>query len=376
VADPLLSVRDLVVRFATDEGALIAVRGVSFDVPAASTVALVGESGCGKTVTALAIMRLLSTPPAQVDSGQVIFEGRDLLELGAREMRAVRGARLSIVFQDPQAALNPFYSVGWQLVEAFRIHRAISRAEARKQAVELLRRVGFPEPQERFGDYPHELSGGMCQRVLIAIALACKPALLIADEPTTSLDTLAAAQVGSLLSELRRDLGMSLLLISHDMAQVAEVADRVVVLYAGRVLEQGGAAEVLARPRHPYTRALLRSIPPAQPRQRRRRPTESRLAAIGGSVPDLRHLPSGCPFRDRCAEAFEPCSSKLPALIEVPCQDGSVTLVRCLLFDPAEDPPWPTSLERDSALPSAPAAHAESPSGDAARDADCVEEPS
>ena len=333
VSDALLSVRDLVVRFATERGELTAVDGVSFDVPKASTVALVGESGSGKSVTALSIMRLLPSPPARIDGGQILFEGRDVLRLPPKAMRALRGARISMVFQDPLAALHPLYSVGAQLSEAFRLHLPISRAEARRRALDMMARVGFPEPERRLADFPHELSGGMRQRVMIAIALACKPALLIADEPTTALDMLAAAQITSLLSELRRDLDMSLLMISHDIAVVSEIADRIVVLYAGEVVESGPTAEVLARPRHPYTQGLLLSLPPRRLRQRRRRLTPTRLPSIQGQLGQGAELPLGCRFSDRCPVAIHRCRSEAPRLLPVRTAHAEPVHARCLLLE-------------------------------------------
>ena len=330
-ADPLLVVRDLVVSFATDDGLLTAVDGISFEIPRGSTVALVGESGCGKSVTAHAIMRLLPTPPARVAAERIALDGLDLQPLPERKMRRVRGDRIAIIFQDPMSSLNPVYSVGAQLVEAFRIHGRASRRQAKAKAIELLARVGFPEPAARFDDYPHELSGGMRQRVMIAMALSCSPELIIADEPTTALDMLAAAQVGALLSDVRRDGGMSLLLISHDLAAVAESADQVIVLYAGRIVEQGPAQSLLAEPNHPYTHGLLRSVPPIRQQRRRRRPTPTRLPSIEGHVPDLSQRPAGCRFADRCEHVHDRCRADEPELYE----DQQGTLVRCFLF--AED---------------------------------------
>jgi len=330
-AEPLLSVRDLVVTFTTEEGVLAAVDHVSFDIPDGSTVALVGESGCGKSVTAHAIMQLLPRPPARITAEAIALKGQNLLTLPERKMRRVRGDRIAIIFQDPMSSLNPVYSVGSQLVEAFRIHRRASRREAKPKAIELLARVGFPEPGARFNDYPHELSGGMRQRVMIAMALSCNPELIIADEPTTALDMLAAAQVGALLSDLRRDGGMSLLLISHDLATVAKNADHLVVLYAGQVVEQGPAGPLLSAPRHPYTNGLLRSVPPLRQQRRRRRPTPTRLPAIDGSVPNLREPIVGCRFANRCDQVHDLCQEQQPELYD----DGEGALVRCFLF--AED---------------------------------------
>jgi peptide/nickel transport system ATP-binding protein len=334
VVPALLTVRDLVVQFATEDGDLTAADGISFDVPRASTVALVGESGCGKSVTALSIMRLLPEPPARIAAGQITFEGRDVLTLRPRQLRELRGARISMVFQDPLAALHPLYSIGAQLSEALRLHLPIGRREARRRGELLLQRVGFPEPARRFADFPHELSGGMRQRVMIAIALACKPALLIADEPTTALDMVAAREITALLAELRRELDMSLLLISHDIGMVSEIADRIVVLYAGQVVESGRARSLLGAPRHPYTEALLRSLPPRRRTQRRRRLTPTRLPSIAGSVPELRSLPRGCRFSDRCPVAMDRCHVDAPELVAVANDGDEPRLGRCWLLEP------------------------------------------
>jgi len=327
---PLLSVRDLSVSFATEGGILQAVDGVSFDIPAGQTLALVGESGCGKTVTALAIMRLIPTPPGAIDRGSVMFKGQDLLRLSEREMTRVRGGKIGMVFQEPLTSLNPVYTIGAQIVEAIRLHERMSRSEARKRAEALLHRVGFPRPAEHLGSYPHELSGGMRQRVLIAMALAASPTLLIADEPTTALDTTIRAQILALLAELQRDLGMSLLLIAHDLALVSEIAQHIAVLYAGTVVETGPTARILEAPRHPYTRALLRSIPPAgsyRTRGERRRP----LPTIEGSLPDLRKPPIGCRFFERCGESLDLCRIETPPMFETGDAPGAV---RCLLHAP------------------------------------------
>lgn len=332
MSEALLRVEDLAISFDTDAGRLRAVDGITFEVPPKSTVALVGESGCGKTVTALAIMRLLPSPPGSIDAGAIRLRGQDLLDLSERQMRKVRGARIGFVFQDPLAALDPVYSVGSQVVEAIRLHMRLSRREAKKQAIALLGKVGFPEPESRFDAYPHELSGGMRQRVLIAIAIACDPELVIADEPTTALDMLAASEVANLLSELKRERDASLLLISHDIGMIASHADHIVVLYAGQIVERGPAAEILAEPRHPYTQGLLASIPPLRKRRRRRRKTPTRLPAMAGSVPDLVAPPPHCRFASRCPAAFGRCGEEEPALYEV---GGVVT--RCFLYDPEGD---------------------------------------
>jgi oligopeptide/dipeptide ABC transporter ATP-binding protein len=325
--EPLLEIRDLSVSFAADGGRLQAVDRVSFAVPRGRTVALVGESGCGKSVTAHSILRLLPSPPARIDGGEILLEGRDLLKLPEREMRAVRGGRIGMVFQEPMTSLNPVYTVGFQIEEAIRLHRDVSRREAKKLAVEGLARVGFPEPARRIDSYAHELSGGMRQRVLIAIALACSPALLVADEPTTALDATVQAQILELLAKLREESGMSLLLIAHDLALVGEVADDLVVLYAGVVVERGPAREVLRAPAHPYTRALLRSLPPRTHRVRGEK--GRRLPTIEGALPDLRSPPPGCRFHERCPDATERCRVEPPALVAA--DNGAEA--RCLLVE-------------------------------------------
>jgi len=307
---PLLRVRELVASFRTDAGVLRAVDGVSFDVPRGPTVAVVGESGCGKSVTALSILRLI-TSPGRIVSGSVELEGRDLLKLPERAMRDVRGKDVSMIFQEPMTSLNPVYTVGWQIVEAVRLHQKRSRREARARAVELLRLVGMSEPETSVGAYPHQLSGGQRQRVMIAMALACEPKLLLADEPTTALDVTIQAQILELLRDLQQRLSMSILLITHDLGIVAENAAHVVVMYAGRVVEDAPVRDLFAKPMHPYTLGLLRSIPRAGP------PSGRRLHAIEGLVPDLRRLPPGCRFADRCPMRIERCTREEPGLIPV-----------------------------------------------------------
>lgn len=327
----LLSVENLAVEFDTDGGKLRAVDGVSFDVPSGGTVALVGESGCGKSVTAHAIMRLLPGN-ARLCSGRVLFDGENLLELSERKMRKLRGKTVSLVFQDPKTALNPSYSIGAQLCEAYRIHNRASRAAARDRAIKLLERVNYPQPDARFDNFPHELSGGMRQRVLIAMALVCGPRLMIADEPTTALDMLAAAQVTALLADLRRDKELSVLMISHDITLVRDVADDLVVMYAGQVVEQGPTSEVLAAPKHPYTRGLLRSIPPMRTTRRRRQKTPTRIPMIEGSVPSPQEMPSGCRFAPRCGDVMPECHAVMPDLIS----PSAERRVRCLLYSEDE----------------------------------------
>jgi oligopeptide/dipeptide ABC transporter ATP-binding protein len=324
-ARPILRVRDLVTSFRTDEGVLRAVDGVSFDVPAKSTIGLVGESGCGKSVTSLSILRLIP-PPGKIESGKIIFDGKNLLELPEREMRGLRGNQISMIFQEPMTSLNPVYTVGDQIVEAVRLHQKRSRSEARDRAVEMLQLVGIPSPEQRVDSHPHELSGGMRQRVMIAMALACQPRLLIADEPTTALDVTIQAQVLDLLRKLQALLGMSVVLITHDLAVVAEIAEKVVVMYAGRVVEEGAVERVFRNPRHPYTKGLIQSLPPfGTSKDASSRPR--RLPTIEGVVPDLRALPTGCRFQDRCAYVVDRCRTEEPELLPV---GGDVTrLSRC-----------------------------------------------
>jgi peptide/nickel transport system ATP-binding protein len=274
-------------------------------------VALVGESGSGKTVTALSILRLVASPPGRIESGSVELEGRDLLRLPEREMRAVRGNHVSMIFQEPMTSLNPVYTAGWQIMEAVRLHQRKSRAQARARAVELLRLVGIPEPETNVDAYPHQLSGGQRQRVMIAMALACEPKLLLADEPTTALDVTIQAQILELLRELQERLSMSILLITHDLGVVAENAGHVVVMYAGRVVESAPAKALFARPMHPYTRGLLESIPRPEARAAGE---VRRLRTIEGIVPDMRALPPGCRFADRCALRIDRCTDGEPPL--------------------------------------------------------------
>jgi peptide/nickel transport system ATP-binding protein len=324
----LLSVKDLVTSFRTDSGRLRAVAGVSFDVPEATNVGLVGESGCGKSVTALSILRLLPMPPAEIERGEIELEGKNLLALPEREMRRIRGNEISMIFQEPMTSLNPVYTVGSQIVEAIRLHQDKSRGEAWERTVEMLRLVGIPSPDVNARAYPHQLSGGMRQRVMIAMALACQPKLLIADEPTTALDVTIQAQILELLRKLQREMKMSVLLITHDLGVVAEFCEHVVVMYAGQVVESAKAVEMFERPRHPYTRGLLASIP--RPRAARSVGGEeggprTRLPTIEGMVPDLRHLGRGCRFADRCDMVQEACREAEPELVSV----GEGRLSRC-----------------------------------------------
>src|SRR5688500_8354799 len=291
-AGPVLSVRDLTVEFPMPDGVVSAVNGVGFDVAAGETLAILGESGSGKSVTAQAVMGLIERP-GRVVAGSVVFEGADLLAASAEDRRRVRGSGLAMVFQDPLSALNPVWSVGFQIGELFRVHRGLSRRDARRRAVELLERVRIPAAAARVNDYPHQFSGGMRQRVMIAMALALDPRILIADEPTTALDVTVQAQVMDLLKDLQRDTGMGLILITHDLGVVNEVADRVAVMYAGRIVETGTVDDVFTRPGHPYTVGLMNSIPQVEAKG-------GRLTPITGQPPNLAAIPSGCPFHPRC----------------------------------------------------------------------------
>ena len=300
-----------------------AVDGVSFDVPEGSTVGIVGESGCGKSVTALSILRLIPSPPGEITSGSISFRGTELLGLPESKMRDIRGNAISMIFQEPMTSLNPVYTVGSQIMEAIRLHQKKSRREAHARAIEMLKHVGIPSPETNIDAYPHQLSGGMRQRVMIAMALACEPDLLIADEPTTALDVTIQAQILELLRKLQRELKMSVILITHDLGVVAEYTEHVIVMYAGRVVESAPVAELFAKPRHPYTRGLLESLPrrPIAPASDSNteagHPRRRRLATIEGMVPDLRHLPPGCRFADRCPMVIEKCNVEEPTLIDV-----------------------------------------------------------
>ena len=313
----LLEVRGLKTYLDTSMGVVKAVDGVSFDVKEGETVALVGESGCGKTMTALSIMRLTPRPQAAIEGGEIRFQGRDLLRLGDEEMRRVRGAEIAMIFQEPMTSLNPVLAIGRQLTETLEAHGEISRADARARALELLQLVGIPDPERGLTEYPHQLSGGMRQRVMIAIALSCRPKLILADEPTTALDVTIQAQLLELMRGLSRQFGVALLIITHNLGVVARYADRVNVMYAGKIIESGPAAEIYRDPRHPYTIGLLHSVP------RLDQPRKSRLDPIEGQPPDLWDLPPGCSFAPRCKFAVERCAREVPPLERI--QDGHVS---------------------------------------------------
>jgi oligopeptide/dipeptide ABC transporter ATP-binding protein len=313
---PLLGVEDLSVAFSTEEGRITVVEDVSFSVPAGRTVGLVGESGCGKSVTAMSILRLLPSPPSHIDSGRIFFDGTDLLRLDEKAMRSVRGNRIGMIFQEPMTSLNPTLSIGFQVAEVLRLHRGETGAAARKAAIEVLRQVGVGAPEQRLGQYPHQLSGGLRQRVMIAMALVCHPTLLIADEPTTALDVTIQAQILDLLGRLQAELGMAILLITHDLGVVAEVCDEVVVMYAGRIVERAGVSDLFRAPRHPYTKGLLAALPRLGERGRA-------MPTIPGMVPPPGQREAGCTFAERCPRAQERCRAERPPLEEQ--ADGHLT---------------------------------------------------
>jgi len=321
----VLQVKDVHAEFRVDTGTVRAVNGVSFSVEAGSTLAIVGESGSGKTATALSILRLNPEPPCVYTGGEIIFEGRDLLSLREKEMRAVRGKGIAMIFQDPMTSLNPVRTVGGQIVEAILRHEKISRSQAKERAVLALADVGIPNPAERAGQYPHQFSGGMRQRVMIAIALACRPRVLIADEPTTALDVTVQAQILELLDNLKKRHDMAIVLITHDLGMVAQAADEVLVMYAGRPVERASVDPLFATPMMPYTAALLGSVPRAD------RPAGEMHDPIPGSPPNLQHLPDGCPFHPRCFLARPECLQAVPPLVEKAPEHWAA----CIL-DPAE----------------------------------------
>ena len=308
--DVLLDVRDLQTQFTTSGGVVRAVDGVSWDVRAGETVALVGESGCGKSVSALSLMRLVAAPAGRIVGGRVLFKGRDLLALSDDEMRKVRGREIGMVFQEPMTSLNPVLTVGRQLTETMEIHLGMSSAQARARAGEILGLVGISDPERRLRQYPHQFSGGMRQRIMIAMALSCNPSLILADEPTTALDVTIQAQILELMRDLARRLKVAMLIITHNLGVVARYADRVNVMYAGRIIEQASAGEIYANPRHPYTLGLLRSVP------RLDEPRRARLDPIQGQPPDLTRLPPGCAFAPRCNYKVERCA-EVPVLEDV-----------------------------------------------------------
>ncbi len=310
-APPVLEVEGLKTIFHTQDGTIHAVNGVSLHLRAGELVGVVGESGSGKSVTMMSLMKLLPEPPAEIVSGTVRLEGRDLLRLGPGDLRKVRGAEVGFIFQDPMTSLNPVFNIGFQIMEPLREHLGLNKAAARTRAVELLELVGIPSPKDRLGDYPHQFSGGMRQRVMIAIALACDPKVLIADEPTTALDVTIQAQIIDLVKKLRRELGMGIIWVTHDLGVVAGIADRVMVMYGGLVVEHAPVAELYVRPLHPYTRALLETLPSLDGTRARR------LRSIGGQPPHMTAAPTSCPFAARCAHVHDRCHAENPPLVAV-----------------------------------------------------------
>jgi len=323
--EPMLRVEDLAIEFLTEHGWLGVVDGVSFEIGRRETVGLIGESGCGKTVSALAIMGLVDAPAGRVSRGRILFEGEDLLQLAERELCRVRGRRIAMVFQEPMTSIDPAFTVGQQISEVVRHHLHVSRREARERTIDLLERVGISDPHRRVDDYPHHLSGGMRQRVLIAMALSCEPALLIADEPTTALDVTVQAQVLELLAGLQQEMEMAVLLVTHDLGVVAETCERVISMYAGEIVEQAPASELFGRPAHPYTAALLECLPGLRP--------DEPLVPIPGVVPARHELPPGCLYGPRCNHAVPQCSAEHPSL-----SMAGVRQVRCFRADELELP--------------------------------------
>jgi oligopeptide/dipeptide ABC transporter ATP-binding protein len=305
----LLEIKNLKTGFHTDEGAFLAVDDVSFSVAAGKTLGIVGESGCGKSVTALSVMRLIQKP-GKIESGQIFFKGRNLLELSDEEMRSVRGNKIAMIFQEPMTSLNPVFTCGDQIEEVVALHQKnLSREQVKRKAIEMLQKVGIPSPEQRYGEYPHQLSGGMRQRVMIAMAMSCDPELLIADEPTTALDVTIQAQILDLMRKLQKEFKTGMMLITHDLGVVAEMCDEILVMYAGKVVEHGSAEDIFYRPKHPYTRGLLDSIPHFESGNKL-----ERLKTIPGLVPSLTNLPKGCRFQDRCTFAQRDCEMNMPEL--------------------------------------------------------------
>ena len=323
---PLIEIQNLHVAFPTDDGTVNAVQDVSFTLPRGGTVGLVGESGCGKSMTGLALLQLISAP-GRIQGGSILYHGAtpnspvvDIAKLAPRgdEIRAIRGKQIAMIFQEPMSSLNPVYTVGQQIMETVRLHDGVNKREARNRAIEMLKKVGIPAPEQRVDEFPHQLSGGMRQRAMIAIALACSPQLLIADEPTTALDVTVQAQILDLMRGLQEELGMAILMISHDLGVIADLAESVVVMYAGRVVERGTSEEIFYSPQHPYTQGLLKSAPVMGTR------TQDRLYSIPGTVPNPLAMPRGCAFRPRCPERFQQCL-EMPALLPV----ENAQLARC-----------------------------------------------
>lgn len=318
--DATLIVEGLKTYFHTDDGIVRSVDGVDFVVPKGKTLGLVGESGCGKSITALSLLRLIPTPPGKIEAGKIIFQGENILDCSEDQMRKIRGNRISMIFQEPMTSLNPVFTVGNQLMEAIQLHQGLNDKEAAEKSIEMLKLVGIPSPEKRMEQYPFELSGGMRQRVMIGMALSCRPDLLIADEPTTALDVTIQAQILDLLRKLQQEMGTSIIMITHDLGVVAETCDQVAVMYAGKIVEYGSGDDILEDPKHPYTQGLLKSSP-------RIEEGKEQLEAIEGFVPSPFAMPPGCAFAPRCPHAFDRCREKMPELLDI----GEGRLLRCYL---------------------------------------------
>lgn len=316
--DIVLDIRNLKTYFFTKEGVAKAVDGVSYKVHKKETLGVVGESGCGKTVTALSVLQLIPTPPGRIVEGDILFEGKNLVEFSNAEIRKIRGNKISMIFQEPMTSLNPVFTIGDQLSECFVLHQNLGKREALEQSVEILRLVGIPTPEKRIWEYPHQLSGGMRQRVMIAMALSCNPKLLIADEPTTALDVTIQAQILDLMIQIKERLGTSIIMITHNLGVIAEIANRVEVMYAGKIVEEGGVVDIFKNPLHPYTQGLLNSIPHIE--KDAKKGNKGRLQEIKGVVPSLFALPPGCSFKPRCHVASERCSHEEPGFVD--CGNG------------------------------------------------------
>jgi peptide/nickel transport system ATP-binding protein len=328
MANQLLAIRGLRTIFPSDEGVAVAVDNVNLDLRQGETLGLVGESGCGKSVTALSIMRLVQ-PPGRIVGGEIFFDGVDLLGLEESQMRAIRGDDISMIFQEPMTSLNPVFKIGEQIAEVYRVHRGMTGSQAVQAAAKMLKKVGIPSPEKRIHDYPHQMSGGMRQRVMIAMALACDPKLMLADEPTTALDVTIQAQILDLMNHIKNTRGTGIILITHDLGVIAEMADRVAVMYTGMIVEEAPVRDLFESPQHPYTIGLLKSIPRIEIGAEAHK---SRLHVISGMVPDLRHLPEGCTYQDRCPEVQAKC--KEPPLLE---RKTSGHPVRCWMREPATE---------------------------------------
>jgi len=322
MAEPLLEIKGLQTHFETDSGRVPAVDGVDIYIRKGEVLGIVGESGCGKSVMSLSVMRLVPNPPGRIVSGTIQYKGEDLVHVSEKRMQQIRGDEIAMIFQEPMTSLNPVFTNGNQISETVRVHRSLNKKEARLHAIEMLRKVGIPRPEAIVDEYPHQLSGGMRQRVMIAMAMACDPELLIADEPTTALDVTIQAQILDLMKQLNRDLGTAIMMITHDLGVVAEMCDRIVVMYAGKVVEEGSTRDILKNPQHPYTRGLIQSVP-------RMDVAQDKLYSIPGNVPNPRFMPEGCRFAPRCEHAMDRCHTEMPALVTLDAGHQS----RCWLHD-------------------------------------------